>query len=225
MKASAAGEQPELLPLHGFVLAGGRSSRMGRDKALLPFQGQPMISFALQTLREVCATTSIAGNRDDLAGFAPVVRERREDAGPGAGIEAALAACSQPWAMFLPVDVPLIPSALLRLWAVEVLRRAESGCCASFLLVDGEKHPACCMLPRAALRDITEALDQGEHRIERLLRAGEAAGHGRVWPVEAGELLSKAIIGASVLRLWFSNVNTPGELAEAVRRAEMEGER
>ena len=197
---------------------------MGQDKALLLFRGQPMIRLAVQTLREVCTETSIAGNRDDLAGFAPVVRETRGDVGPGAGLEAALAACSQPWAMFLPVDVPLLPSALLCLWATEVLRQTETGCCASFLLADGEKHPACCMLPCTALRDVSEALDRGERRLERLLYAGEAAGHGRVWPAEASTFLLEDIVAPSVLRLWFSNVNTPGELAEAMGRADLEGE-
>ncbi len=37
----------------GFVLAGGQSSRMGRDKALLTFAGQPLIAHALAILREV----------------------------------------------------------------------------------------------------------------------------------------------------------------------------
>src|ERR1700761_8141432 len=101
-----------LLPVHGFVLAGGKSSRMGRDKALLTFRGRPMVEIAVEKLRGFCSAVSIAGNREDLSSFAPVVTETRVDCGPAAGIEAGLQACTELWAMFVPVDVPLVPGEL-----------------------------------------------------------------------------------------------------------------
>ena len=45
------------------------------------------------------------------------------DCGPAAGIEAGLRRARQEWAMFVPVDVPLVPGELLRRWAEEVLQR------------------------------------------------------------------------------------------------------
>ena len=121
-----------LLPVHGFVLVGGKSSRMGVDKALLPFAGRPMVEIAVAKLREFCADVSVAGNREDLAGSAPVVREDRVDVGPAAGIEAGLKAAGQEWVMFVPVDVPLVPGELLRRWAEAVMAK---GCVASYLVV------------------------------------------------------------------------------------------
>jgi len=51
----------------GFVLAGGLSSRMGTDKALVEFDGQPMICRAIEILRAAGLPVSIAGARSSLA--------------------------------------------------------------------------------------------------------------------------------------------------------------
>ena len=153
------------LPVHGFVLAGGKSSRMGEDKALLRFCGRPMVEIAVEKLRGFCAEVSIVGNREDLVEFAPVVREERVDVGPAAGIEAGLKASRQDWAMFVPVDVPLVPGELLRRWAEEALR---VGMSVSFLGVSG-KQPAFCLLQRRRLGAFAQALDSGERRLEVLL--------------------------------------------------------
>ena len=75
----------EHLPVHGFVLAGGGSTRMGEDKALLRLGGRPMVAIAVETLRSLCENVSIAGNRPDLSGLAAVVLETRKGCGPAAG--------------------------------------------------------------------------------------------------------------------------------------------
>jgi len=171
------------LPVHGFVLAGGKSSRMGVDKALLPFCGRPMVEIAVEKLREFCADVSIAGNW-----------EERVDVGPGAGIEAGLKAARQPWVMFLPVDVPLVPVELLRGWVEAVL---ESGCGASYLVVKEQRQPAFCVMRRECLAGVSAALDRGVRRLDELLRSVAAA------EVEVE------------VESWFMNVNTPEDLAKA----------
>ncbi len=101
----------------GFVLAGGQSSRMGHDKALLAFAGRPLIDHALATLHEAGLSASIAGANPSvlasLAAFAPVVEDLEPGRGPLAGICAALASTSARYAVFLPVDLPLLPSSLI----------------------------------------------------------------------------------------------------------------
>ena len=101
----------------GFVLAGGQSSRMGRDKALLPFAGQPLIAHAISILREAGLEAAIAGANPQangaLAAYAPVVEDSQPGLGPLAGICAALATVATRYAVFLPVDLPLLPSSLI----------------------------------------------------------------------------------------------------------------
>jgi molybdopterin-guanine dinucleotide biosynthesis protein A len=203
------------LPVHGFVLAGGKSSRMGVDKATLMFGGRPMVEIAVEKLRGLCAEVSIAGNREDLDGFAPVVREERVECGPGAGVEAGLKACTQPWALFVPVDVPLVPAEFLRLWVEEALRVEMS---VSYLGVLG-RQPAFCLLQRERLASFSRLLDGGERRLEVLLqRAASNDGcssrmyderdlHG--YPDYHGP-------DEATLERWFANVNTPDDL-ERVR--------
>ncbi|HVG27651.1 MAG TPA: molybdenum cofactor guanylyltransferase, partial [Acidobacteriaceae bacterium] len=148
MSSGTGSAPPSVLPVHGFVLAGGRSSRMGRDKALLRFKGRPMVEIAVERLRSFCAAVSIVGEREDLAGFGPVVRGERAGAGPAAGLEAGLRASAGAWAMFTPVDVPLVPEDLLRRWAEAVLAREGAGGRLSFLRAAGEPHPVMCLLHR-----------------------------------------------------------------------------
>ncbi len=208
-------DEPQLLPVHGFVLAGGQSSRMGRDKATLPFRGRPMVELAVGKLRSFCAEVSISGNRDDLSGFAPIVAEGRLHTGPVAGIESCLRACREPWALFVPVDVPLMPALLLRRWAQGVLEREQDGCGASFLTVAGQDHPAFCMLRANALPATTQAVESGERRLRNLLWALEAEGAGWLWVCNAEELAGDLLhpeYPHLQLGNWFLNVNTPDEL-------------
>jgi molybdopterin-guanine dinucleotide biosynthesis protein A len=202
------------LPIHGFVLAGGKSSRMGVDKALVRFCGRPMVEIAVEKLRGFCADVGIAGNREDLAGFAPVVRETRVGVGPAAGIEAGLRAAGQEWVMFVPVDVPLVPAGVLRRWAEEAMR---VGVAVSFLGMGG-KQPAFCLLRRERLGSFTNALEGGERRLEVLLHlVAKADGHDS-WMYDEYELYGRVedpAPGQEILERWFTNVNTPEELKEA----------
>jgi molybdopterin-guanine dinucleotide biosynthesis protein A len=203
----------ELLPIHGFVLAGGKSSRMGEDKALLRFCGRPMVEIAVEKLRGFCAEVGIAGNREDLAEFAPVVWEARVNVGPAAGIEAGLGVARQPWAMFIPVDVPLIPETLLRKWAEKVV--ALDGISASYLYYR-RAQPAFCMLRCECEERFAEALDGGEQRVERLISVA-SEGACRVFDLQM--LYGEDSQDAKTSDRWFTNVNTPEDLVEAERWA------
>ncbi len=201
------------LPVHGFVLAGGQSRRMGTDKALLRLGGVPMVEIAVERLREFCSAVSVAGNREDLREFAAVIPEGRPLAGPGAGVEAGLAAASEDWALFTPVDVPFVPAALLCRWAEAVLGRSADGCAGSFLRVSGDGQPAFAMLRAGGLGAVSAALDGGERRLDRLLQAAATGAGGELWVAEAECFVGAA--GAAEAAGLFRNLNTPGEFLVA----------
>jgi molybdenum cofactor guanylyltransferase len=203
------------LPVHGFVLAGGKSSRMGVDKALLGFCGRPMVEIAVEKLREFCGDVSIVGNREDLIGVAPVVFEARVGAGPAAGVEAGLMAATKDWVMFVPVDVPLVPAELLRRWGEAVIGKGEAGCWVSYLLVNRQREAAFCMVRREGMGSVSAALERGERRLDAVLASIDGDDKGWLWACDAAGFA--AGIGATGVEMetWFSNVNTPEELAEA----------
>ncbi|MFP5266403.1 MAG: molybdenum cofactor guanylyltransferase [Acidobacteriota bacterium] len=203
------------LPVHGFVLAGGKSTRMGADKARLRFLGRPMVELAVEKLRAFCSEVGIAGNRADLGEFAPVVSETRLATGPGAGIEAGLAASRQPWSIFMPVDAPLVPARLLRRWSEGVL--ARQGLAVSYLRC-AQSQPAFCMVRAECREKLSAGLDQGLCKLEDLL---QMAGGGRIWVCDAQDLAEMA--DRRFAAHWFTNINTPQELVLAERWAQQGG--
>ncbi|MGO4700616.1 molybdenum cofactor guanylyltransferase [Dyella sp. 2RAB6] len=102
----------EPCPCIGVVLAGGLSSRMGRDKALLPWRGRPLIEHQLEVLREAGVDeVRVSGLRPDYAGIV--------DAAPLAGPLGGLASIAQAQAgeadlLVIPIDMPLLQPALLQ---------------------------------------------------------------------------------------------------------------
>jgi molybdopterin-guanine dinucleotide biosynthesis protein A len=202
------------LPVSGFVLAGGKSSRMGADKAGLMLGGRPLVARAVEKLANFCADVAIVGNRNDLVEFAPVVTETRLDTGPGAGIEAGLRSARHEWSLFVPVDVPLLPVELLRKWAAETL--ADDSLRVSYLVVGRQVQPSICLVRRLCLEPITRMLDGGERRLKLLFSEMDAAfGAGSLRVMDAAVYAPEASAGD--LERWFLNVNTPSEMVEAER--------
>lgn len=191
------------LPIHGFVLAGGRSSRMGTDKAMLAFRGRPMIAIAVETLTAVCEFVSIAGSRSDLAPFANVVPDGRPGEGPVSGIETGMLACSSEWAMFLPVDLPLLSPNFVRRWAETVLTRSQTR--ASYVAEGADPHPALCLLRQDCASELIANIRAGERRLQSLLGLLDG-----LWIADAREFA-----GEEDSTRWFTNVNTPQDLRRA----------
>jgi molybdenum cofactor guanylyltransferase len=198
----------------GFVLAGGRSTRMGQDKALLQVGGRSLLDLALDKLRSIgVAAPRIAAARSDLSSYAPLVPDLHPGSGPLSGIEAALAATTQPLNLFLPVDMPLFPARFLN-W---MLRRAEiTGAWITIPRINGLPQPLCAVYHRDLLRSITASLLAGNYKVVPVVTA--AAGESQAVDVFDMERLTSAhpeLLAFSPLPLyrWFHNCNLPEDMA------------
>ncbi len=73
-----------------FILAGGKSTRMGTDKAFVEYDGRILLERALSLARSVTPDVRIVGSQEKFAPFAPVVEDIFRDCGPLGGIHSAL---------------------------------------------------------------------------------------------------------------------------------------
>lgn len=103
--------------ISGFILAGGKSSRMGRDKALLEFQGQTLLAHMLELIKPFCASTFISGNNPEYQQFGfEIIPDIYADKGPISGIFSILSFSQSEWNLIVSVDVPMVnPELLLHL--------------------------------------------------------------------------------------------------------------
>lgn len=95
----------------GFILAGGRSSRMGRDKSLIEIGGETLLARAARGLSGSCGkVTVVYGQTQETIEGLAFVRDEFADRGALGGLHAALAACRSRIAIILAVDLPLVTS-------------------------------------------------------------------------------------------------------------------
>ncbi|MDW5266779.1 MULTISPECIES: molybdenum cofactor guanylyltransferase [Acidobacteriaceae] len=217
--------------LSGYVLAGGKSSRMGRDKALLELAGKPLVLRAVQKLRRVCAEVSILGNREELEAYAPLVRDLHEGCGPLGGIEAALAHSTRAWNLLMAVDMPFLPVGFLDAWIGSVIERQHTR--VALFTVDGRPQPALCLVHKEVAPFVNGAIQRGEFKLFPVLMDAAMQLAGR-FGVELNETLLnfpwsgdlEAVEGGlngwvpteaqrGAAHLWFANLNTPEEFGAA----------
>lgn len=183
--------------LMGAVLAGGRSSRLGRDKALEHVGSASMVERAVAALEPVCESVVVIGSRAGAGSTGwSVVPDLRPGEGPLAGLETALdQACrTRHEAVFvLACDLPLVTAEVVR----EVLSGLGDGPCAAAAREGTPDHEPLCAVYRSDLLPRVRALlDAGERAAWTLFRA---AGGVRV-PVASTNML---------------NVNTEADLSRA----------
>lgn len=155
-------------PLAGAVLAGGRSSRMGRDKALLSLGGLPLLRLLLERLRRHAdPVVIIAADNGHYGDFGvPVLGDLHPGCGPLGGIHTALRSLEAQETFILPCDTPFVSAEL-----IAYIAGFPSDAPARVARMDDRLHPLCGVYSPACLPAIEDALAAGRLALRELLAA------------------------------------------------------
>ena len=186
----------------GFVLAGGRSSRMGRDKAFLPLDGEPLAARGAELLGTVCQSVKLVGSRAHWV--LPVVPDEEPGSGPLGAVISALAQSGAEWNLVIACDMPALTRAFLE--KLQARARAGSADCVVPRGSSGTLDPLCAAYRRSCEIPLRRAFGSGVRSLRDALRWLNCD----TWEVA----------DAAALR----NVNTPEEWrAFLARRRELTG--
>ena len=191
------------LPFAAVLLAGGRSRRMGRDKALLPLaDGQVLWRRQLAVLASLRpAELFISG--PEREGF-PASVTRLDDAVPGlgplGGIATALGAMRSPRLVVLAVDLPMMTAGFLGV----LLADDDDDCPRGRVprMDEGVFEPLAAVYPRKALAVANEQLRSADRSLQSFVRRLVEAGQTEAYPIKGNE------------RGLFANWNRPEDINE-----------
>jgi molybdopterin-guanine dinucleotide biosynthesis protein A len=198
---------PQNATCTGFVLAGGHSSRMGREKALLEINGTPLLVRAALLLQPLCSGVTLVGppERYQHLGFACVADEH-PDLGPLEGILTALGHTDAPWNLITACDLPYLTADWLRYL---ISRAASSQARVMLPESDSGPEPLCAVYHRDAAAAIRTQIERGERKVTRAL---ESLPVERILPAEIRPFDPRGVL--------FHNLNTPEDFERA--RADLE---
>ena len=194
----------------GIILAGGSSSRMGQNKALLPLPGNPSVTFVehLASLLVACCVETLIVARDQahasIYAF-PGVRVTYDDTpgiGPLMGLYSGLSAMNTERALVVAVDLPFVQPALLSF----LLSQPLTADTLLVPLVHDVPQVMLALYPRSVVLLVKEQLQRGRRDLRCLLE---------VAPVQFVEEAQLREVDPQLRS--FVNINTPEELREMMQ--------
>ena len=190
--------------LAAFVLAGGKSSRMGAEKAFLRLGGSTLLERTLELTRSVAEDVRIVGAREKFQALAPVVEDKYSERGPLGGIHAALSNTHSEFNLILAVDLPFLEKRFLE-YLVGEARATNST--VTVPRAAGGLQPLCAVYRREFRVLAEEALEAGRNKIDTLFA------RTAVRIIEEDELANFVFSPAM-----FDNLNTQEEWERARQR-------
>ena len=190
----------------GFAVTGGRSLRMGRDKALLPWGDTTLLGHALVRLRAatlaeprvLCGPTR---RYEDLG--LKVEPDAVPEGGALVGLLAGLRRLDAAFGLFLAVDLPLVPVSLLR----RLLLLAE-GFDAVVPLSPAGREPLCAVYGPGCLAAVEQRVAAADFKMTSF------------WPeVRVREVQPAELADLGDVARWFRNVNEPADYEAALRES------
>ncbi len=165
------------------LLAGGESRRMGKEKATIVFNGEPLWQRQITLLRHLGAEKVLLSARAERLwrpADTELVLDRPPSRGPISGLTAALARTRTSHLVALGVDMPFVTVAQLQ----DLCHRANAGC-GVVPTIGGRAEPLAAVYPVEAYADFTAALTGNDWSLQPLVR--RLADEGKVQLVNVAE--------------------------------------
>ena len=179
----------------GFVLVGGKSIRMGRDKALLPYSGRTLAQHVAEQVQKVANPVCFVGNAAVYGHFGlPVIPDAVANRGPLSGIEAALLSpFASEWNVIVACDLPRIDAQFLQALANAAFETDAQVDCVVPQTASGKLEPLYALYRKRCGLVAQQALAHGTRRVVDVVGMLQA----EFWPVHDA--------------ISFQNVNTEPE--------------
>lgn len=189
-----------------YLLAGGKSMRMGQNKAFINFRGQTLLTRALHTLNEACGQVTIIGDSATFVPHAATIPDFFPNCGPLGGIHTALTNSQSDLNLMLAVDMPFVTADLLKFL---LDRAAETNALITVPRTGRGLQPLCAVYRRNFAPVAERAIRAGNYKIDATFANLEL----RI--IDLQELLA-----ANFADELFFNVNTPEDRQSADSLAE-----
>ncbi len=154
------------VPVSVGILAGGKSRRMGSDKALIELNNETMLARLIRELSgcgEVFVSASEKGAYESFG--ARVVYDENRDIGPIEGIRRLVSEAESEYVFICATDMPFINAGI-----VDYIREFISSDYDCFVITDDEHiHPLCAIYSKRILGAVEEAIQEGKYRLREIL--------------------------------------------------------
>jgi molybdenum cofactor guanylyltransferase len=185
----------------GFITAGGRSTRMGQDKAWLDLGGRAMIEYVIDALASVTPKLAIIANSTEYERLGyPVFADLHAGIGPLEAIRTALSNSVTSPAVLVGCDLPFVTAGLIN----RILNIPGDHYATVPIGADGKLEPLCAIYRPEALPIVTDLISRGERRVSLLF-----------------DRVPTRLVSFDELRdlpgskLFFENINTPEDFERA----------
>lgn len=152
----------------GYIVTGGTSRRMGRDKARLPWRGVTLVEWIAVQVHDAVGNVTLVGAPERYGNLGiPAIGETYPGCGPLSGIEAALRHSPFDLNLVVACDMPLLESQALRDLTAAALNARADVCAA--VNAAGDLEPLCAVYDRRIRPEILRALEEGRLKARDLL--------------------------------------------------------
>ncbi len=152
--------------LTGIILAGGKSSRMGQDKARMIWKGKRLVDWVKLAMLPVCSKVLISSNADTkLFPDDRVISDRFQNIGPIAGIDSGLFHAQTPYCLIVSCDTPAVSTSLFTYMIDQ-----HGGFDISLAAHDGVNEPMMGLYTRSIHSHIVRSIEKQNYKPPAIIR-------------------------------------------------------